>query len=106
MGIFIPTKTKLFIFTRYQSSNIDINLRQNLNLVRVLLYLCVCNFFRVKKPSCKILKTKNCVPFEVQYTSSGFILSQNTEYACGGEYAMFCLFTRKMESPHYHASLN
>ena len=25
--------------------------------------------FRVKKPSCKILKTKNCVPFEVQYTS-------------------------------------
>ena len=26
--------------------------------------------FRVKKPSCKILKTKNCVPFEVQYTSS------------------------------------
>ena len=26
--------------------------------------------FRVKKPSCKILKTKNCVPFEVQYTSN------------------------------------
>ena len=26
--------------------------------------------FRVKNPSCKILKTKNCVPFEVQYTSS------------------------------------
>ena len=25
--------------------------------------------FRVKKPSCKILKTKNCVPFEVPYTS-------------------------------------
>ena len=25
--------------------------------------------FRVEKPSCKILKTKNCVPFEVQYTS-------------------------------------
>ena len=25
--------------------------------------------FRVKKPICKILKTKNCVPFEVQYTS-------------------------------------
>ena len=24
----------------------------------------------MKKPSCKILKTKNCVPFEVQYTSS------------------------------------
>ena len=23
-GIFIPTKTKLFIFTRYQSSKIDI----------------------------------------------------------------------------------
>ena len=26
--------------------------------------------FRVKKPSCKILKSKNCVPFEVQYYSS------------------------------------
>ena len=26
--------------------------------------------FSVKKPSCKILKMKNCVPFEVQYTSS------------------------------------
>ena len=25
--------------------------------------------FRVKKPLCKILKTKNCVPFEVQYTN-------------------------------------
>ena len=24
--------------------------------------------FRVKKPSCKIQKTKHCVPFEVQYT--------------------------------------
>ena len=23
--------------------------------------------FRVKKPSCKILKTKNCVPFEVSW---------------------------------------
>ena len=41
-GIFIPTRTKLFIFTRYQSINIDIILRQNLNLVRVLLYLCAC----------------------------------------------------------------
>ena len=28
--------------------------------------------FRVKKPSCKILKTKICVPFEVQYYSSQF----------------------------------
>ena len=37
-------KTKLFIFTRYQSSKIDIILRQNLNLVRVLLYLCACKF--------------------------------------------------------------
>ena len=26
--------------------------------------------FRVMKPSRKILKTKNCVPFEVQYTSN------------------------------------
>ena len=26
--------------------------------------------FRVKKLSCKILKTKSCVPFEVQYTSN------------------------------------
>ena len=26
--------------------------------------------FRVKKPLCKILKTKNCVTFEVQYTCS------------------------------------
>ena len=26
--------------------------------------------FRVKKPSCKSLKAKNCVPFEVQYTDS------------------------------------
>ena len=23
--------------------------------------------FRVEKPSCKILKMKNCVPFELQY---------------------------------------
>ena len=30
--------------------------------------------FRVKKPSRKILKTKNCVPFEVQYYS--IILAQ------------------------------
>ena len=30
--------------------------------------------FRVKKPSCKILKTKNCVPFEVQYISSALYL--------------------------------
>ena len=28
--------------------------------------------FRVKKPSCKIFKTKNCVPFEVQYYSNGW----------------------------------
>ena len=27
------------------------------------------HIFRMKKPSCKILKTKNCDPFEVQYTS-------------------------------------
>ena len=27
--------------------------------------------FRVKKPSCKFLKMKNWVPFEVQYTNSG-----------------------------------
>ena len=39
-GIFIPTKTKLFIFTRYKSIKIDIILSQNLNLVRVLLCLC------------------------------------------------------------------
>ena len=26
--------------------------------------------FRVKKPSCKILKTKNCVPFDVKYYRS------------------------------------
>ena len=32
--------------------------------------------FRVKKPSCKIFKTKNCVPFEVQYTSSRNALNQ------------------------------
>ena len=38
---FHPTKTKLFIFTRYQSSKIGIILRQNLNLVRVLLYIYV-----------------------------------------------------------------
>ena len=30
--------------------------------------------FRVKKPSCKILKTKTCVPFEVQYISRAFSL--------------------------------
>ena len=42
MVFFILTKTKLFIFTRYQSSKIDIILRQNLNLVRVLLFLCAC----------------------------------------------------------------
>ena len=28
--------------------------------------------YRVKKPSCKILKTKNCVPFEKQYYSTVF----------------------------------
>ena len=42
MGTFILTKTKLFIFTRYLSSKIDIILRKNLNLVRVLLFLCAC----------------------------------------------------------------
>ena len=26
--------------------------------------------FKVKKPLCKILKAKNCVPFEVQYYST------------------------------------
>ena len=76
MDILIPTKTKLFIFTRYQSSKIDIILRQNLNLARVLLYLCTyLFFFRVKKHSCKILKTKNCVPFEVQYYSNKSLFS-------------------------------
>ena len=35
---------KLFIFTRYQSSKIDIILRQNLNLVRVLLIYAHANF--------------------------------------------------------------
>ena len=44
--------------------------------------------FRVKKPSCKILKTKNCAPFEVQYyysytpdmwQSKTLILSTNVE---------------------------
>ena len=29
--------------------------------------------FRAKKPSHKILKSKNCVPFEVQYTSSDMV---------------------------------
>ena len=37
-------KTKLFIFTRYQSSKIDIILCQNLNLVRVLQIFSVKNF--------------------------------------------------------------
>ena len=40
--LFIPTKTKLFIFTRYQSIKIDTILRRNLNLVRALLFLCPC----------------------------------------------------------------
>ena len=58
-------------FTRYQSSEIDNILHQNFNLVRVLLYIYMrVQIFRVKKPSCKILKTKNCVPFEVQSYSS------------------------------------
>ena len=35
-------KTKLF--TRYQRNKINIILRQNLNLVRVLLFLCACKF--------------------------------------------------------------
>ena len=44
-GYFRSTqKTRLFIFTRYQSSKIDIILRQDLDLVRVLLYLCACKF--------------------------------------------------------------
>ena len=56
------------------SSKFDIILHQNLNPFRILLYQCECKFFRVKKPSCKILKTKNCVPFEVQYTSSSLFM--------------------------------
>ena len=42
--------------------------------------------FRVKKLSCKISKTKNCVPFEVKYTSSsaGVILSKGqSQLLCG-----------------------
>ena len=34
--------------------------------------------FRVKKPSCKILKTKNCAPFEVPCTSNPVYI-----YFCG-----------------------
>ena len=59
-GYFHTSKKQVFIFTIYQSINIDIILRQNLNLLRVLLFLCSC------KLPCKILKTKICVPFEVQ----------------------------------------
>ena len=52
-GFFIPTKTKLFISTRYQSIKIDIFLRRNLNLVRILLFPCPCklsvlSYFHVK----------------------------------------------------------
>ena len=36
--------------------------------------------FRVKRPSCKILKTKNCGPFEVQYTSSVLCLFLVVQY--------------------------
>ena len=36
-GIFAQTKTELYIFTRYQRIKIEIILRRNLNLVRVLL---------------------------------------------------------------------
>ena len=32
---------------------------------------------RMKKPSCKIFKTKNCVPFGVQYTSSSQFIPAN-----------------------------
>ena len=31
--------------------------------------------FKVKEHSCKILKTKNCVPFEVQYSSNTVSIS-------------------------------
>ena len=61
-GDFCQTETKLFIFTRYQSIKIDIILRRHLNLVRVSMQT-----LSVKLLSCKILKMKNCVPFEEQY---------------------------------------
>ena len=60
----------LFILTRYQSIKIDIILRRNLNLVRVLLFSMPMQTLSVKLLSCKILKTNNCVPFEVQYYSN------------------------------------
>ena len=41
--------------------------------------------FRVKKLSCKILKTENCVPFEVQYTST---LSFHYIYEFGAKFGL------------------
>ena len=73
MGIFMLTKTKLFILTRYQSRKIDINLPKNFNLVRVLLFFMRMQTFSVRLHLCKILKTKDCVPFEVQYTSNKLV---------------------------------
>ena len=35
--------------------------------------------FAVKKPTCNILKTKNFVPFEVQYTSTTGHVLQNVQ---------------------------
>ena len=43
--------------------------------------------FRVKKPSRKILKTKNCVPFEVQYYSNIILYISTTYFSI---YLYFC----------------
>ena len=55
--------------------------------------------FRVTKPSCKILKTKNFVPFEVQYYSSGSnVIAKNSVPFEGLYYSIYFCWKTKLTS--------
>ena len=70
---FIPTKkNKLFIFTRYRSKKIDHHSPPKFKSSYSFALSMRMEIFRVKIPSCKILKTKNCVPFELKYYNNQY----------------------------------
>ena len=60
--------------------------------------------FRVKKPSCKILKTKNCVPFEVQYTISE--QKESEEEKRGGEELRIYIISKLFYTGYYKKMVN
>ena len=64
--------------------------------------------FKVKKPSCKILKTKNCFPFEVQYTSSLFtFINTNTHTPKGGAPIVWRnIYSNKKETSDFHGTVS